>query len=113
MENTLNQAFQGVYNAIPRLVQVGNKEAIVNRVLHGKAKPFTVLVFTDGVWDGREHGISGTDRPIEKCIGMMKKHGVDKTVVAIQFVRFGHSEMGIRRLKILDDELKKWDQNKG
>lgn len=113
MENTLKQAFHGVYNALPRLVPAGNKETIVNLVLHGKTKPFTILVFTDGVWDGREQGLSGADRPIEKCIRMMKDHGVDKTDVAIQFVRFGDSEMGKRRLKFLDNGLKKRDWNKG
>jgi hypothetical protein len=113
MEHTLEQAFKSVYKTLPRLAPVGNKKALVNMVFHRRAKPFTILVFTDGVWDGSEHGLSGTDVPIEKCIQMMKKYGVSRTDVAIQFVRFGHDKTGQWRLTYLDDGLKTRPQNHG
>lgn len=113
MEHTLEQAFKSVYKTLPRLAPMGNKKAFVNKVLHGTARPFTILVFTDGVWDGSEHGLCGTDRPIEKCISMMKEHGVSKTDVALQFIRFGHDTTGKWRLDFLDDGLKGRPHNHG
>lgn len=115
MEQALEQAMNVVFQKLQRLAPSGWQPRPIRRVLgvSGKAKPFNILVFTDGVWDSSENGVSGTDYPIERCIEVMKSEGVSRTNVAIQFLRFGDSEKGKRRLTFLDDELKKREQNRG
>lgn len=111
IEHALEQALEDVYQSVPRLAS-SSKRSSLSRFLNRKPKPFSILVFTDGIWDDSEHGVSGADLPIERCIGMMKIHGVNRTDVAIQFVRFGNDEKGIRRLTFLDDGLEPQVQNK-
>lgn len=72
--------------------------------LLGRRAPLTIFVFTDGCWgtDG-DPAAAGIERPIKKLMDKMKKCGVGRTVVTIQFVRFGHHLVGKRFLEFLDE----------
>ncbi|KAK9418359.1 hypothetical protein SUNI508_08086 [Seiridium unicorne] len=74
-------------------------------------KSVSVFVFTNGVWDHGKDETSGASTAIQSLIAVMKEHRIDRTNASIQFVRFGESEVGIRRLEILDDELLDADGN--
>lgn len=111
MAYALEQALQDVYGSLAQLAPTSKRRSLLNRAIHGKAKPFSILVFTDGVWNDIEDGVSGADHPIEECIRMMKEHNVSKSNVAIQFLRFGDEQKGIKRLTFLDDELGQFAHN--
>lgn len=114
IEHALEQALDGVYRSIPQLATSNRRGSVSNfSSLWRRVKPFSILVFTDGVWDDSDHGVSGADHPIERCIARMKEHGVARTKVAIQFVQFGASAKGNRRLTFLDDGLALRPQNSG
>lgn len=80
-------------------------------ILIGSKKPVTVIVFTDGIWGSSTGG--GAENPIQGLISKMRDYGVSRSTVAIQFLRFGSSLVGERRLKFLDDDLPKKDRNSG
>jgi hypothetical protein len=110
MEQVLEDALANVYASLPQLAP-SRKGSLRNRLR--KVKPFSILVLTDGVWDNSETGVCGADRPIEKCIKMMRENNVNKRDVALQFLRFGNNERGKERLRYLDDDLKKKPENAG
>ncbi|KAM0810133.1 putative Protein kinase domain-containing protein [Seiridium cardinale] len=74
-------------------------------------KSVSIFVFTNGVWDHGKYETSGASTAIQSLIAVMKEHRINRTNASIQFVRFGDSEVGIRRLGILDDELLDADGN--
>lgn len=70
-------------------------------------RAISILVFTNGKWDDSEIGTCGAERPIRGLMDEMILQGAARTQVCLQFVRFGDSPVGKRRLQFLDDELGK------
>jgi hypothetical protein len=66
--------------------------------------PTSVLVLTDGVWEGGPIQDSGVEKSISQVIEQMDEKGVSDTDFTFQFVRFGNNLDGLARLKYLDDE---------
>ncbi|SPJ79936.1 uncharacterized protein FTOL_08327 [Fusarium torulosum] len=66
--------------------------------------PTSVLVLTDGVWEGGPIQDSGVEKSISQVIRQMDEKGVRDTDFTFQFVRFGNNPDGLARLKYLDDE---------
>jgi len=64
-------------------------------------KPLSLYVFTDGAWNGCD-----AVAPIEAMIEKLRQLGLPKEQVAIQFIRFGNDEVGIKRLQYLDSGLR-------
>lgn len=112
IEFSLNEVFKRVFKTIPRL-SPSAKARTFGTFRPGKARPFSILVFTNGVWNPSDDGFGGADRLIERCIKLMKDNDVSRSDVAIQFVRFGNNPKGKQRLKFLDDGLKERPHNDG
>jgi hypothetical protein len=72
-----------------------------------QAKRMTLIVLTDGVWEGTvfEEKI---DKKIAEFVGKleMKGHRSEERRFSIQFIRFGDDPKAIARLKRLDNDLK-------
>lgn len=66
--------------------------------------PTSVLVLTDGVWEGGPIQDIGVEQSISQVIEQMDEKGVSDTDFTFQFVRFGNDPDGLARLKYLDDE---------
>lgn len=66
--------------------------------------PTSVLVLTDGVWEGGPIQDIGVEQSISQVIEQMDEKGVSDTDFTFQFVRFGNDPDGLARLKHLDDE---------
>jgi hypothetical protein len=66
--------------------------------------PTSVLVLTDGVWEGGPIQDTGVEESISQVIRQMDEKGVRDTDFTFQFVRFGNNSKGLARLKYLDDE---------
>ncbi|KAG5660422.1 hypothetical protein KAF25_003028 [Fusarium avenaceum] len=66
--------------------------------------PTSVLVLTDGVWEGGPIQDIGVEKSISQVIEQMDEKGVSDTDFTFQFVRFGNDPDGLARLKYLDDE---------
>ena len=63
------------------------------------ARPVTIYVLTDGVWeDGKD-----AKTPITNMIHALKKLRYDRKQVGIQFISFGQNKAGLARLQELDD----------
>ncbi|CAG9975601.1 unnamed protein product [Clonostachys byssicola] len=80
---------------------------------NSSAKRLSVLIFTDGVWVPSDGGLCGAERPIEHLIQQMKSQGVQRSGIAVQFLRFGSDPAGIGRLDYLDNDLAKKPENQG
>ncbi len=67
----------------------------------------SITVFTDGVWErGTPADGGGVEDTLISVADRIHRWGMRRTDIAIQFVRFGDDELGIRRLTYLDDHLK-------
>ncbi|KAK8019108.1 hypothetical protein PG990_004246 [Apiospora arundinis] len=113
MEHTMDTVVKDVKQ---RLRKLGEKQqswrGSAFRGNSSKLKAMSIYVFTNGIWDDSGAGTCGVDQSIENLIAYMKTNGVSRTEAAIQFVRFGSSEKGMRRLIELDDDLPKRGANK-
>lgn len=113
MEHTMDTVVKDVKQ---RLRKLGEKQqswrSSAFRGNSSKLKAMSIYVFTNGIWDDSDAGTCGVDQSIENLIAYMKTNGVSRTEAAIQFVRFGSSEKGMRRLIELDDDLPKRGANK-
>jgi hypothetical protein len=69
----------------------------------GSIKPLSLYIFTDGIWQPGHDGVP----PIEALIEKLTALRLPKEQVGIQFIRFGDSEEGIKRLEYLDSGLRK------
>ncbi|KAJ8122937.1 hypothetical protein ONZ43_g992 [Nemania bipapillata] len=104
-------------NILPELVTNATKQR--NPWDHIRRKQRTrginVYVLTNGVWENGDSEIpEATARSIKTIIDNVKGQGRGRTFLSIQFVRFGESSIGKRRLQWLDDDLKyqtsdQWD----
>lgn len=78
--------------------------ASLPRSLQSRKAPLTIFVFTDGCWGTvHDRGAAGIERPIKKLMDKMDRLGVDRTMVTIQFLRFGHDLIGKGFLEYLDE----------
>jgi hypothetical protein len=73
------------------------------RTRQASIKPLSLYIFTDGVWQPGYDGVP----PIEALIEKLTALQLPKEQVGIQFIRFGNSEEGIKRLEYLDSGLRK------
>lgn len=83
---------------IPRL-----PNRIFGKIVDFNCKPMTVFVFTDGKWGTGVKLGNGLDSPILTLMEKIKKRGLNRTQVMIQFLRFGDDEEGWAHLRHLDD----------
>ncbi|KAF4990347.1 hypothetical protein FGRMN_8482 [Fusarium graminum] len=85
-----------------------NMEFVLNRILNERGvitpdHPTSVLVLTDGIWEG---GTNKGDNIRGSVAGVLKKMqdmNLARTDFTIQFVSFGDNEAGIARLQYVDD----------
>jgi hypothetical protein len=73
------------------------------RTRQSSVKPLSLYIFTDGVWQPGYDGVP----PIEALIEKLTALHLPKEQVGIQFIRFGNSEEGIKKLEYLDSGLRK------
>jgi hypothetical protein len=73
------------------------------RSRQSSVKPLSLYIFTDGVWQPGYDGVP----PIEALIEKLTALHLPKEQVGIQFIRFGNSEEGIKKLEYLDSGLRK------
>jgi hypothetical protein len=62
-----------------------------------------IYVLTDGVWEEGDSWLDGLVEPIKYLLGK----GMALNEMGIQFIQFGNDEEGTKRLKMLDEELRK------
>jgi hypothetical protein len=69
-------------------------------------KGMTLIVLTDGVWEGssKEQGIENL---VAEFCGKLKSTTMERRKFSIEFVRFGDDPQSIAKLKRLDDDLVK------
>ena len=69
----------------------------------GYVRPLNIYVLTDGVWEDGCDASSAIKNLVDKltAFGYTK----DSKQVGIQFISFGKNEVGLKRLKDLDDNL--------
>lgn len=99
-ENSFGTFINSVIKNLPSRIQLP---------VFGRTKQQSIFVLTDGRWGSGDSDACGVDRPIMRLIDAMKIKGLDRTHVAIQFIRFGADEQGMRRLDILDQLGSPWD----
>ena len=107
--------YQGLINRIrQRLVGRSGTECNMERQLDNifdekvikKSRPTSVLIFTDGVWEPRTRSKGGNvEASVRSVVDKMEDEGIKRTDFTIQFVRFGHDQLGVSRLTYLDDSL--------
>lgn len=73
------------------------------RTRQSPIKPLSLYIFTDGIWQPGYDGVP----PIEALIEKLTALRLPKEQVGIQFIRFGDSPEGIKRLEYLDSGLRK------
>jgi hypothetical protein len=66
-------------------------------------KPTSVLIFTNGSWEGGAIEDRGVEGCIENVIGKMRSKGISDTGFTFQFVSFGDDQDGLNRMTYLDD----------
>ncbi|KAH7175264.1 kinase-like domain-containing protein [Dactylonectria macrodidyma] len=79
--------------------------SILNHVwvsLESSKSPVSIYVLTDGVWEAEDDEIGFA---IAKSAQKLEESNIFPPRIMIQFIRFGQDPNGIRRLKVLDDDL--------
>ncbi|RBR23105.1 uncharacterized protein FIESC28_04100 [Fusarium coffeatum] len=66
-------------------------------------KPTSVLVFTNGIWEGGATDERGVEDCITNVLRKMREKGVSDTGFTFQFVSFGDDQDGLERMIYLDD----------
>ncbi|CAF3460391.1 unnamed protein product [Fusarium graminearum] len=66
-------------------------------------KPTSVLIFTNGKWEGGPIQDPGVEGCITNVIGKMRKKSISNTGFTFQFVSFGDDQDGLDRMTYLDD----------
>lgn len=83
--------------------------AIISKLLRRKAKDgVTIYVLTDGVWQKGPKPLCQVEAPIKNIVDKLMQRGVEPDLVGIQFIRFGSSDIGLERFKLLDSGLKQY-----
>jgi hypothetical protein len=73
----------------------------------GKQKwGLSVYVLTDGVWEDGQDELCGVYEPIATIVNKLTKESLTEHHVGIQFIRFGDSKTGAKRLGRLDRGLR-------
>ncbi|KAF9769244.1 hypothetical protein IL306_013331 [Fusarium sp. DS 682] len=66
-------------------------------------RPTSVIILTDGIWEGRPFEEKGVEACITKVIKRMEEKSLGDTAFTFQFLSFGNNPDGLRRLIYLDD----------
>lgn len=69
------------------------------------ARHVNVYIFTDALWEDTNGVVCGVEKPIENLSAFMRSNGLNRTSVALQFIQFGNSDLGRKRLEYLDNDL--------
>ncbi|KAL9108230.1 MAG: hypothetical protein Q9227_006968 [Pyrenula ochraceoflavens] len=72
----------------------------------GKARPISLYVLTDGVWQPGKRQRDMVANSIKRMVEHLENIGAPNKMVGVQFIRFGNNEIGMDRLQWLDAELK-------
>ncbi|KAM0345566.1 hypothetical protein ACHAPU_006219 [Fusarium lateritium] len=97
-----------------------NMEFVLNRILNERGvitpdRPTSVLVLTDGIWEGDSNKGDNIRGTIAGVVKKMRDMDLARTDFTIQFVSFGDNKAGIARLQYVDDnppldsQGQKWD----
>ena len=106
MVNQMRMRLKGQTNFAKRLDEIfeAYKEKLGKR---GKAKPISLYVLTDGVWQPGNGQLNMVASSIKRMVTRLESLGAMSKMVGIQFIRFGNDPIGIQRLRWLDSQLKK------
>lgn len=113
IERSLTTLIGKVIQELPPEAGSGLRRARSFRGILGKrytGRPISIYILTNGVWDSSpaaEKGLCNADIPIRQLIEELKRRNLPRNQVALQFLRFGNDETGIRRLRTLDDDIKR------
>lgn len=113
IERCLGTRIKKVIQELPSEAGSGLRRARGFRGILGKryiGRPISIYILTNGVWDSSpaaRKGLCNADLPIRRLIEELKRRNLPRDQVALQFIRFGNDETGIRRLRALDDDIKK------
>lgn len=97
MEESLGAILDRVKSTIsPERVVLGRKKT---------ARPVNVYILTDAKWENDHSKSCGVDELIKRLTEFMKSRSLNRTLVSLQFIQFGDSDVAHKRLEYLDDEL--------
>ncbi|KAL2073991.1 hypothetical protein VTL71DRAFT_7769 [Oculimacula yallundae] len=72
-----------------------------NKFWKSKPKPLSLYILTNGVWEKE----CQPEIPIKNVVRKLQDLRKDREQIGIQFISFGNDEIGLERLRYLDDEL--------
>ncbi|KIW94037.1 uncharacterized protein Z519_05353 [Cladophialophora bantiana CBS 173.52] len=87
---------------LDEILEAYQKKLAVN----SDTRPISLYVFTDGRWQPGDRQLDAVARSIKRLVDYLEKRGKREGMVGIQFIRFGNDEVGIERLRWLDEDLK-------
>lgn len=101
-------------NLSKSLGEIFNKHLKNLRLSHGrsyeKANDLTIIILTDGRWDGMADKYEVNDQIISFATDVFRTESVKHRPVSIQFIQFGEDQAATLRLQNLDNNLK-WEGN--
>ena len=81
---------------------------IFNEYLRDPKKKMTLIVLTDGIWEGSVRSKSVENKIADFLKQLLKIRGtMEDRRFSIEFISFGNDEKGMLRLRRLDDEMEK------
>ena len=81
---------------------------IFNEYLRDPKKKMTLIVLTDGIWEGSVKSKSVENKIVDFLKLLLKIRGtMEDRRFSIEFISFGNDEKAMLRLRRLDDELEK------
>lgn len=79
----------------------------IQRFMSSKKRPVSLYVLTNGIWDpSAREGVCGAHIPIMQLMTELRNRNLERSQVAIQFIRFGDDPVGVKRLNGLDNLVK-------
>lgn len=97
--------------ALNRVLGSMRDQLVDARARRHRPSQYSIYVLTDGVWlpdDGpTTTGAGGVENPLLMVTKQLQEHNLTQDHVMVQFVRFGRDRVGKRRMRWLDNDLKK------
>ena len=94
-------------NIVESLGTIFNKYLTQLRNTRNEARDVTLIVLTDGAWEGTTNKERVSDKIVEFLTQLERQtYGLKHRPFSIEFVQFGHDEEASRRLKYLDNFLR-------
>ncbi|KAM0277784.1 hypothetical protein ACHAQH_005577 [Verticillium albo-atrum] len=107
MERALDKVNQYVLNEVLGL-RVSKLSGMIPFPRAKQKRPVSIFVMTDGKWTGpssnQQSPTCGVENSVNFLKRTMKEHGLTRTDVTVQFIRFGNDKEAIKRLDLLDGD---------